>query len=124
MKRKQGGISLIGLILVSIILIGVALVGIKVTPSIIEYFTIVKNIKVIASGIEGQGTVAEIRKAYDKKAEVDDTPSVTGADLDISKEGNQVVISFEYSKKINLAGNVSLCIDYAGNTSGKNRAIE
>lgn len=120
--RKQKGLSLIGLILVSAVVIGIAVVGMKVLPSVIEYYTVLKHIKSIANS--GATTVGEVRTAYDRHAAVDDTPSITGADLEITKEGNQLVISFEYAKKIPIAGNVSIWIDYAGSSSGSKRPIE
>ena len=113
---------MISLILVSAVVIGVAVVGMKVAPSVIEYYTILKHIKTIAN--TGAATVTEVRAAYDRQAAIDDTPSVTGADLEITKEGNQIVISFEYSKKIHIAGNVSICIDYAGSSSGSKKSID
>ena len=122
MKRQQRGLSLIGLILVSAIVIGVAVVGMKVVPSVIEYYTIVKHIKTIANS--GATTVAEVRNAYERQSTVDETPSITGADLEVTKEGNQLVISFEYAKKIHIAGNVSILIDYAGSSSGSKRPTE
>ncbi len=122
MKKQQRGLSLISLILVSAIVIGVAVVGMKVVPSVIEYYTIVKHIKTIANS--GASTVAEVRNAYDRQASVDETPSLTGAELDVTKEGNQIVISFEYAKKIHIAGNVSICIDYTGSSSGSKRPVE
>jgi hypothetical protein len=122
MKRNQQGLSLVGLILVSAVVIGVAVVGMKIAPSVIEYYTIKKHIKTISGS--GATTVAEVRSAYDRQATVDETPSITGADLEITKEGNQIVVSFEYAKKIHIAGNVSVCIDYAGSTSGSRRAID
>lgn len=120
--RKQKGLSLIGLLLVSALVIGVAVVGMRVVPSVIEYYTILKHIKSVANS--GASTVTEVRVAYDRQASVDETPSVTGADLEITKEGNQVVIYFEYAKRIPIAGNVSILIDYAGSSSGSKRPNE
>ncbi|MBI4987425.1 MAG: DUF4845 domain-containing protein [Rhodocyclales bacterium] len=120
--RKQQGLSLIGLIMVSAVVIGVAVVGMKVAPTVIEYYTIIKHIKTIAGS--GATTVAEVRNAYERQAAVDDTPSISAGDLEITKEGNQLVVSFEYSKKIHIAGNVSICIDYSGSSSGSKRPIE
>jgi hypothetical protein len=42
---------------------------------------------------------------------------VTGADLEISKDGGDTVISFAYTKKIPLFANVSLLIDFAASSS-------
>lgn len=117
--KKQKGLSLIGLLLVSTVLIVVAVLGMKVAPHVIEYFTIMKHVKAIAASGEGQGSVADVRKAYERRAVVEDTPSVGPKDLDISKEGNQLVISFAYEKKIHLFHNVSLCINFEGNSSGR-----
>lgn len=122
MRKQQRGLSLIGLILVSAVVIGVAVIGMKVVPSVIEYYTAIKHIKTIANS--GAATVTEVRSAYDRQASVDETPSITGADLEVTKEGNQLVISFEYAKKIHIAGNVSICIDYAGSSTGSKRRVE
>ncbi|PKO72329.1 MAG: DUF4845 domain-containing protein [Betaproteobacteria bacterium HGW-Betaproteobacteria-14] len=120
--KKQQGLSLIGMIVVGALIIGIAIVGMKIAPSVIEYYTILKHVKAVANG--GGTSVAEIRNAYDRYAEIDGTPSISGADLEITKEGNQIVISFEYPKKIHIAGNVSILIDYAGSSSGSKRPSE
>ena len=121
MKKQQQGVSLIGLIFISAAIIALAVVGMKIAPSVMEYYTIIKHIKTIAGS--GATSVAEIQKAYNRQSENDSTPSITGADLEITKEGSQVVISFEYSKKIHLFGNVSICIDYSGSSSGSKRPV-
>ncbi len=121
--KKQDGVSLIGLLLVGALVIGAAIVGMKVVPSVIEYFTIQKNIKKIASSSPPGSSVAEIRKAYSASSAIDDTSSIGPEDLDVSKEGNEVVISFFYAKKIPLAGNVSLVIDYAGSSAATKRTV-
>ena len=59
----------------------------------------------------------EIRNIYDGYANVDHIETITAADLDISKEGNQVVISFEYEKRIPLFLNVSLLIEFQSSSS-------
>ena len=64
-------------------------------------------------------TVAEIRAMYGKYAEVDHTQTVSPADLDISKEGGEVVIAFAYEKRIPLFANVSLVIEFEGSSSGQ-----
>lgn len=115
--KKQKGLSLIGLIFVGGVAIALAIVAMKVTPTVIEYFTILKHIKAIVASGENKASVADVRKAYERRQAVEETPSVGLNDLEISKEGNQLVISFAYSKKIHLAGNVSLLIDYEGSTS-------
>ena len=118
--RHQRGVSLSGLLIVSFILVVVGIGGMKVIPAVIEYYTIQKNIKAITTGGQlNNATVSDVRKAFDNRANIDNISEITGADLDISKEGNDVVIKFSYAKKIPLAGPVSLYIDFSGSSAGK-----
>lgn len=115
--RTQGGLSLVGFILVAALVAFAGLVAFRVVPAVIEYYTILKNVNAIVQGGEARGaTVADIRKAYDRRASIDDTSSVSGADLDISKDQGEVTIGFSYSRKVNLFGNVNLCLDFEGST--------
>jgi hypothetical protein len=116
--NNQRGLSLVGFVLVAALAAFAALIAFKTVPAIVEYFTIKKNINAIVKSGDARGaSVSDIRKAYDRRASVDDTPSLSGADLDIGKEQGQVVISFAYSRKVNLFGNVSLCFDFEGATT-------
>lgn len=114
MKNKQSGVSLGGLLVSAVILAMVALLGMKVVPSVVEYFNIVKAVKKISSGDTAQSSLAEVRKAFERQATIDDFKSVAGQDLDISKEGGQLVISFAYEQRIPLFTNVSLLIEFEG----------
>jgi hypothetical protein len=109
--------TLVGLILIGILVVFVAIVAIRLVPAYIEYFTIVKSVNALVKGGETKGaTVADIRKAYDKRAQIDDITVVTGKDLDIGKEGGDVVIGFSYSKRVPLFGHLSVCLDFEGST--------
>ena len=116
--HNQRGVTLFGLLIVAIIVVFVALLGLKVAPAYIEYFSVKKDVASVVSSGEAKGTVAEIRKSFDRHAQIDDVTVVTGADLDISKDGGDVVISFAYPKKVPLFGNVSLYFDFAGSSAG------
>ena len=116
--KKQRGLTLVSLLFVCVLVIGVALVGIKVAPDVIEYFAIVKSVKATAQDpASKQATVAQIRMNFDRRRSIDNVKAVSGADLDITKEGNEVVISFAYTSKIPLSGPVSLVIDFEGSSA-------
>ena len=95
----------------------VAVLGMKVAPDYLTYFKVIKAAKAVASSSSGK-TVSEVRAAFDKYMDVEHVKSVTSADLDISKDGNGVVISFAYERRIPLFYNVSLLIDFQGSSSG------
>ncbi|QEL65133.1 hypothetical protein OTERR_16570 [Oryzomicrobium terrae] len=119
--KYQRGVSLSGLLIVSFIIVVVFVFGMKVVPAVIEYYTIVKNIKAVANSSDSATTVADVRKSFDRRAEVDDIKSISSADLDVSKDRNRIVISFEYEKRIRLGGPVSLLIDFQGSSAAKEK---
>ena len=107
---------MIGVLFISIGLVLVAVGGMKVAPAYIEYMSVKKAVAGIVQGGEARGTVADIRRAFDKRAQVDDINVISGKDLEISKEGNDVVVAFSYPKKIPLFGNVSIYFDFSGSS--------
>ena len=111
--NKQRGVTLSGLLVGVVIVIAVALLGMKVAPSVMEYYKIVSAIKSVAqdSGVK-DATVSDIRSAFVRRQEVGYFTKVGPADLEITKEGGEVVIAFAYQDKIPLFANVSLVIDY------------
>jgi Tfp pilus assembly protein PilX len=117
-SRQQQGLSLIALIIGLIVVAMVALGGMKVIPSYLEYRSAKNAIDAIARERQG-ATVADIRRAFDNRSAIDDINTVKAADLEITKEGNGVVISFAYRKEVPLFNNVGLYIDYAARAGGQ-----
>ena len=118
MQRRQHGMSAIGILIVLILVVFVALIGMRVTPAYIEYFTIKKAVAAISESGELRGaSPAEVRKAFEMRQAIDDFSSVQPRDLEITREGGNLVISFAYEKKVPLFYNVSLLINFAGSSS-------
>jgi len=117
-RRSQRGLSIIGLIFIGLIVVGLLAIGFKAVPAVVEYIAIERALQ----KIKGEGaTVAQIQAAFDRHATIDDITSISAKDLDITKEGDQVVISYAYQKKIPIVDNVSLVIDFAGTTRDRQR---
>jgi type II secretory pathway pseudopilin PulG len=119
--HAERGVSLSGLI-VGLAIIGVlAVLAMKVAPTFIEYRAVTGAME---RAREAGGSHAEIVRAFDRNATVNDISAVRGRDLVLTRDGGGTELSFAYEKRIPLAGNVSLVIDYAGTTdkSGANPA--
>ena len=117
---RQRGVTMTGL------LMGVALLGIvvffvlKLFPDVSDYLAIVKDVKATAQDpASREMSISEIRTAYSKRAEIDNVKGIDPEDLDISKENNEVVINFAYSRKIPLFLNASLVLDFEGSSAKK-----
>jgi hypothetical protein len=117
-RRSQRGLSIIGLIFIGLIVVGLLAIGFKAVPAVVEYIAIERALQKIRN--EGT-TVQQIQAAFDRHATIDDITSINSKDLDITKEGDQVVISYAYQKKIPIVENVSLVIDFAGTTRDRQR---
>lgn len=116
--KYQRGVALSGLIFWGIVISLAAVLGMKVTPTTIEYYKILKDCKAVVAKMSPDSTVADVRKAFDRFSEIDQF-DFDSKQLDISKDGGKIVIEFAYEKRIPLFWNVSLLIDYKGSTAGQ-----
>lgn len=115
--RTQRGIGFFGVLVLLIAIVFVAVIGMKVAPAYIEYFTIKKAVTgMVESGELRNATVADVRKAFDRRAIVDEISSIGPNDLEVTKEGSEIVIGFAYEKRIPLFYNISVLIDFQGSS--------
>lgn len=113
---RQRGVTLTGLLGAAFLVAILALLGMKVVPEYMEYRAIVSAAKKVAADADASASVSQIRAAFDRQANVDYITSITGADLDITKEAGRIVVSFSYEKRIPLFANVSLLLDFSGSS--------
>jgi hypothetical protein len=117
-RSAQRGLSIVALIVVLFIVIVVLIFGMKLVPSFIEYRSARTAIEAIAA--QNPGTPADVRRAFEARAAIDDINSVKPTDLEISKDGNQMVISFAYRREVPLWGDkVGVYINYAAQAGGQ-----
>jgi hypothetical protein len=113
--HEEDGLSLVGFIFIIAILACVAILGLKVVPTVVEYASIRKAI--VNAKVAG-GTPQEIKTSFDKQRDAGYIESVSGKDLEITRNNDGLDVSVAYQKKIELFGPVSLVIDYLA-TTGK-----
>ena len=121
MKKKQQGATFIGMALIAIAVVFIAIVGIKMVPTYAEYFVVKKVLSTMkTSGELKNTTIQDIRKSFSRRAGIDNVTSVTAQDLQITKNGGEdAVVVADYSVKVPIAGNVSVCMDFS-TSSDKN----
>ena len=114
-KRGQRGVTLFGLMFWAIVLGFVALIGMRVLPTLNEYFTIKRAINKAA----GEGTtVPEIRAAFERQKTIEySISSISGKDLNITKENDKIVVSFAYDKEVELMNPVYILIKFEGRST-------
>ena len=79
-------------------------------PTIVELMAVQKA---VVKAAEGQ-SVADIRTLFDKQAAIEGIKSISGKDIEVSKENDKVVVSFSYQREIHLVGPAFLTLKYVG----------
>ena len=101
--RAQRGLTLTGFLVTAVILVFGALLFFKIGPAYMEYYTIQKQIRIVANEV-GAADRRAVENAFDRRADVENITAITGKDLEITKDGDGVVIVAEYAVKVPLVG--------------------
>ncbi|KZT15210.1 hypothetical protein A1D30_15460 [Acidovorax sp. GW101-3H11] len=112
-RSRQRGLSFFGLVFVGVIAVAVFAIGGQSVPIYLEYVTAKKAIE----KAKVEGTVPGVRAAFDRAAAIDDIKSIQGKDLEVTKRGDKVVVSFKYSREIPLAGPAYLVYRFQAQTN-------
>lgn len=109
-RSRQRGLSFLGLLFVGGMIAVAGVIAAQIVPTAIEYQTVLKAVNKAREG----NSVPEVRSIFDKAAAVDDIKSISGKDLDVTKDGDKIVVSFAYQREIHLAGPGYLTLKYTG----------
>lgn len=109
-KSRQRGISFFGLVFVAGVLAVTGVIAAQVFPTVVEYQSIIKAVNKAAEG----ASVPEVRQIFDRQTSIDDIRSIQGSDLEVTKEGDKVVVKFAYQREIHLTGPAFLTLKYTG----------
>ena len=113
MRGRQRGVTLFGLLFWAIVLGFVGYVLVRTLPTVNEYLTIQRAVEKVAAA--QPATVNEARIAFDRQKEIEySIVSVTGKDLQITKENDKVVIAYAYNKEVPIVGPVYILLKYEG----------
>ena len=114
---KQRGVSLMGLLVIGSMVAFMMLLGFKLVPSYVEFFAVKKTLVALAN--EHKSSAPEdIRKAFEKRAVIEDINSFKAEDLDIAKDKDSLVISVAYDKVVPLLSNVYVLIKFQAASDG------
>lgn len=113
LRSRQRGLSFIGLIVFGVFAVAVFAIGGQSVPIFLENAAIKKA----ADKSKVESTVAGVRAAFDRAAAIDDISSIQGKDIEVTKRGDKVVVSYKYSREIPLAGPAYLVYRFEGQTN-------
>lgn len=112
LRNRQRGLSLIGFVFVAVVVVTCVMIGFRVTPAYIEYYSVQKGLEQSLADTKDLNSVSEIRKAFQKRADSGYIESVRGADIEVTKQGNEITASVSWTRKLPLVANVSLYLEF------------
>ena len=123
--KNQRGMSFIGILVLVVLGVSITLLVVKLTPAYIEFFSVKKVMSAMAKDTAFQNmSPKEIRDSFDRRATIDYITTVSGKDLDLSKDNGQNVASLEYAQKIPLLLNISACLDFSASTAKSSKPVK
>ncbi len=117
MKSQQRGVTVVGMILIAAGIVFVAVLALRLVPAYVEYATIRNHLRELARAPDTKtATMTEIISAFDRRAQIDNITAVDGRDLEILRDGGDVVLSVYYETRVKLVGNISACLEFEATT--------
>lgn len=111
-RRDQRGLSLIGTLIVGVFIAFCLYLAFRTIPALNEYFAMQRIAGVIAIEGDAGASIGDMRRSFDRYAYTDDIVSVVGRDLVITKASGTTFVEVSYERKVPVAGNVSLLLEF------------
>ena len=113
LKRRQAGMTTLGLIIL-VSFIGIfAFAGIRLTPVYLNYMKIAGVIGGVHTEFDGQNaTRAVIRKSVSRRFDIDSVGVITAKDVKVTKVDGGHEVAATYSHKAPFIANISFVVDF------------
>jgi hypothetical protein len=110
--RRQQGLTLSGFMVWAVIVVICLLLGFKLAPPYMEFHTLQKLLREIAAEPHKGDARSSVRRAFQLKSGIDNITTVNDNDLQVTKDGDRVIITAEYTVRVPLIYNISACMDF------------
>jgi len=110
---RQRGLSLISVVFIGVLAVAVFAIGGQSLPMFLEYQAVQKAVNKAAGE---SSSAAELRASFDRAAQIDDIRTITGKDLEITKQGDRFAASFDYERELHLVGSAYLVYRFSGSS--------
>jgi hypothetical protein len=113
LKRRQAGMTTLGLIIL-VSFIGIfAFAGIRLTPVYLNYMKVAGVVGGVLTEFDGQNaTRAVIRKSVSRRFDIDSVGVITAKDVKVTKVDGGHEVAATYSHKAPFIANISFVVDF------------
>jgi uncharacterized protein DUF4845 len=111
-RAKQRGLSIVGFLFVAAMVVMFVMIGFRLLPTYIEYYSVQKALEQALADTKDLNSTAEVRAAFQKRADAGYIESVSARDIEVVKTKNDLTASVSWTRKLPLVGNVSLFLEF------------
>ena len=103
---------MLGFLFVAAVVVTCVMIGFRVMPAYIEHYSIQKALEQALADTKDLNSTAELRRAFQKRADAGYIESVSAQDVEVSKSKNEVTASVSWTRKLPMVANVSLWLEF------------
>jgi Tfp pilus assembly protein PilE len=113
MRRRQQGMTFIGLLCVLVLVGIVGYAGVRLAPLYLNYMKVARAMETTATEVKGDNPdVTAIRNTLERHWEVEDPTSVSYKDIEITRDDSGVSMHVAYDDSAPYVANVSLAVHF------------
>ena len=113
MKKRQAGITTVGLIILASFVGLFAFAGIRLTPVYLNYMKVVGVVDGVREEFDGTGASrAQIRSSISRRFDIESVGMITAKDVKVLKVDGGHEVAATYSHKAPFIANVSFVVDF------------
>jgi len=117
MRRRQQGMTFIGLLFILAMAGAILYAGIRLAPVYLNYMKVVRSLDAVASESKGDNPdPAALRNALARQWEIQSLDSPDFKEVEITKEDNGVIMHVAYDDSVPYIANVSLSVHFEKTT--------
>jgi hypothetical protein len=112
-RRRQAGMTTIGLIILVGFIAIFAFAGIRLTPVYLNYMKVASVISGVHKEFDGaNATRSAIRKSVSRRFDIESVGQITARDVTVTKVDGGFEVAATYSHKAPFVANVSFLVDF------------
>jgi hypothetical protein len=112
-RRRQAGMTTLGLIILVGFLGIFAFAGIRLTPVYLNYFKVAGVVAGVYKEFDGQNaSTAAVRASISRRFDIESVSEITARDVKVTKVDGGLEVSANYSHKTPFLGNVYFLVDF------------
>jgi Tfp pilus assembly protein PilE len=113
MRRRQQGMTFIGLLFVLVLVGIVGYAGVRLAPLYLNYMKVARAMETTATEVKGDNPdVTAIRNTLERHWEIEDPTSVDYKDIEITRDDSGVSMHVAYDDAAPYVANVSLAVHF------------